>query len=427
MARKKPHMNLIFIGHVDHGKSTTIGRVMYDTGSIDDQAMRKLKEKAKEVGKSGFEFAFAMDNLEVERERGVTIALSHKKFDTDKYSFTIIDAPGHSDFVKNMITGANQADAAVLVVAADDGVNAQTKEHAFLAKAFGIGQIIVAVNKIDKVDYDEGTYHKVEKEVQKLLKRAGFKKDKIDVVPISALSGDNVVNKSENMDWYKGRTLLSKFDDLNEPEKPKDLPLRMPIQDAYKIQGVGTVSVGRIETGDLKPGEKVTILPGRTGEGVSGEVKSIEMHHEQLESAGPGDNVGVNIRGVSKKDITRGDVICSSKDPAPIVEEFDAQIVVIDHPTVIPEGYTPVFHAHTAQVACQIKEIVSKIDPKTGQPKEGKPDYLKKGDIAIVKVKPTKPFVLETSEDNPYLSRFAIRDMGKTVAAGVVLKSKKKN
>ncbi len=426
MAKKKPHMNLIFIGHVDHGKSTTIGRIMYDSGSIDDQEMRKLKDKAKEVGKSGFEFAFAMDNLETERERGVTIALSHKKFDTDNYSFTIIDAPGHSDFVKNMITGANQADAAVLVVAADDGVNAQTKEHAFLAKAFGISQVVVAVNKIDKVKYDEDTFTKVRKEVKSLLKKAGFKDDKIDVVPISALMGDNVVKKSDNMDWYKGKTLLSKLDDFDEPEKPKDLPLRMPIQDAYKIQGVGTVSVGRIESGEIKPGENVIILPGKTGDGVKGEVKSLEMHHEQLDSAGPGDNVGVNIRGVSKKDITRGDVISSSKDPAPIVEEFDAQIVVIDHPTVIPEGYTPVFHAHTAQVACQLVELKSKIDPKTGQPKGEKPEYLKKGDIAIVKVRPTKPFVLETQKENPYMSRFAIRDMGKTVAAGVVLKSKKK-
>jgi elongation factor 1-alpha len=352
MARDKTHINLVFIGHVDAGKSTSVGRLLFDSGAIDEQTMRKLKDKAEELGKGGFEFAFVMDNLKEERERGVTIDLAHKKFETPKYYFTIIDAPGHKDFIKNMITGASQADAGVLVVAATDAeLQPQTKEHVFLAKTLGVNQMIVAVNKMDAAKYDEAKFNKIKELVTGLLKSVGIKADEVPFVPVAALVGDNVAKKSENMSWYKGKTLLETMDELKEPEKPTDLPLRLPLQDVYNITGIGVVPVGRVETGVMKVGDKVTAVPGREGKGVTGEVKSIEMHHEQMKQAEPGDNIGFNVRGFGKTDIARGDVVGHADNVPTIATEFTAQMVVLNHPTVITVGYTPVFHIHTAQVA----------------------------------------------------------------------------
>jgi len=419
MAEKKKHINLVFIGHVDHGKSTSVGRLLFDSGNVDEQAMRKLKEKAEELGKGGFEFAFVMDNLKEERERGVTIDLAHKKFETDKYYFTIIDAPGHKDFIKNMITGASQADAAVLVVSGNDSVQAQTKEHVFLSRTLGVNQLIVAVNKMDMVKYDQKKFDAVKNDVTTLLKSVGYKPEEVPFVPIASLVGDNVCKKSENMSWYTGKTLLESIDDLKEPEKPTKLPLRLPIQDVYNITGIGVVPVGRIETGVMKIGDKVTVMPGREGKGVSGEVKTIEMHHEQMQEAEPGDNVGFNVRGIGKSDIARGDVLGPSDNPPTVVSEFTAQIVVLNHPSVVTVGYTPVFHIHTAQVAGHITAIVKKMDPKTGQEVTENKDILKNGDAAIVKIKPVQPLVIEKQDENPYMSRFAVRDSGATVAAGM--------
>ncbi|HIG96118.1 TPA: translation elongation factor EF-1 subunit alpha [Candidatus Woesearchaeota archaeon] len=428
MAKNKTHINLVFIGHVDHGKSTTVGRLLYETGNVDETALRKLKEKAIELGKPGFEFAYVMDNLKEERERGVTIDLSHKKFETDKYYFTIIDAPGHKDFIKNMITGAAQADAAVLVVAANDGVNAQTKEHVFLARTLGVAQMIVAINKMDisGVDWSETRFNKVKDEVTALLKSVGYKTDQIPFIATASFPGHNVTKPSDKMPWFKGKTLLETINGLNPPEKPTQLPFRMPIQDVYNITGIGVVPVGRIETGILKVNDKVIIVPGREGKGVPGEVKSIEMHHEQLAMAEPGDNVGLSVRGIGKKDITRGDVMGHPATPPTVATEFTAQLVVLNHPTVITKGYTPVFHIHTAQVACQFIEIEKKLNPATGEVLATNPDFIKNGDAAIVKIKPIQPLVIEKQKEIPQLSRFAIRDSGATVAAGMCIDLVKK-
>jgi len=414
---EKPHMNLVTIGHVDHGKSTLIGRLLWDTKNIPEEQMRKLKDLAKELKKETFEFAFVMDNLKEERERGVTIDVMHQRFDTSKYYFTVIDAPGHRDFVKNMITGTSQADAAILVVSAKEGPQEQTKEHVYLAKVLGVNQLIVAINKMDTVNYDEARYKEVKEEVGKILKTIGYDPEKIPFIATSAYKGDNVATKSENMSWYTGKTILESLDDLVEPEKPVDKPLRLPVQDVYAITGVGTVPVGRVETGVMKKGDKVLFLPSN----VQGEVKKIEMHHEEYPEAKPGDNVGFNVRGVDKKAIKRGDVACHPDKPATVAKEFKAQIIVLNHPNVITKGYTPVFHCHTAQVACKIIEIEKKINPRSGETIEENPDFIKTGDAAIVKVVPTKPMVIENSKDFPELSRFAIRDMGQTVAAGVCI------
>ncbi len=427
MAKTKPHLNLIFVGHVDHGKSTTVGRLLYDSGIIDEQTLRKLREKAQELGKAGFEFAFVMDQLKEERERGVTIDLAHKKFSTTKYEFTIIDAPGHKDFIKNMITGASQADCGILVVAASDGVMAQTKEHIWLCKTLGVGQLAVAVNKMDVVNYDEKKFNEVKEEVSKVLKMVGYKPDQVNFLPISSWKGENITKKSALIPWYNGPSLLEQFDLFKEPEKPTNLPLRLPLQDVYNITGIGTVPVGRVETGIMKIGDKVIVVPAREGKGVIGEVRSIEMHHEQIQQAEPGDNIGFSVRGIQKKDIARGDVLGHESNPPTVVSEFTAQIVVLNHPTVLTVGYTPVFHIHTAQVACAITELVRKLDPATGQTLQEKPDMLKNGDAAIVKVKPAKPLVLEKQSDIPHMARFAIRDAGNTVAAGMCIDYVKKS
>ncbi len=415
---EKPHINIITSGHVDHGKSTLIGRLLFDSGAIKEQEMRKLREKAKELKKETFEFAFVMDNLKEERERGLTIDLMHREFESNKYYFTVIDCPGHRDFVKNMITGASQADAAILVVSAKDGVQEQTKEHLYLAKVLGINQIVVAINKMDAVNYDKAAYEKTKTEVTKLLQTLGYKVDKIPMVACSAYVGDNVFKKSTNMSWYTGPTLVEALDQtIVPPEKPVHKALRLPVQDVFTITGVGTVPVGRVETGILKPGDKLVFEPS----GALGEVKSIEMHHKQLTKAEPGDNVGFNVRGISKTDVKRGDVAGHPNSPPTVVKEFTAQIIVLQHPTVLTKGYTPVFHCHTAHVAGKIIDLLKKLDPKTGAVIQEHPDMLKPGDAAVIKVQPTAPIVLEKQADFPELAKFAIRDMGKTIAAGIVI------
>jgi elongation factor 1-alpha len=411
------HQNLAIIGHVDHGKSTLVGRLLYETGSVPEHVIEQHKEEAEEKGKGGFEFAYVMDNLAEERERGVTIDIAHQEFSTDEYEFTIVDCPGHRDFVKNMITGASQADNAVLVVAADDGVQPQTQEHVFLARTLGIDELIVGVNKMDLVDYDENDYDRVVEEVKELLQQVRFNTEDASFVPISAFEGDNVAEDSDNTPWYDGPNLLDSLNDLPAPSPPTDTDLRLPIQDVYTISGIGTVPVGRIETGILNTGDNVSFQPSD----VSGEVKTIEMHHEEIPKAEPGDNVGFNVRGVGKDDIRRGDVCGPADDPPSVAETFTAQIVVMQHPSVITAGYTPVFHAHTAQVACTIESIDKKIDPSSGEVAEEEPDFIQSGDAAVVTVRPQKPLSIEPSEEIPELGSFAIRDMGQTIAAGKVL------
>ena len=422
---QKPHLNLVFIGHVDHGKSTTVGRILLDTGNIRQEEIDKYRQEAEAKGKATFEFAWVMDELKEERERGVTIDIAHRRFDSAKYYFTIIDAPGHRDFVKNMITGTSQADAAVLVVSAAEGIQEQTREHIFLARTLGVNQIIVAINKMDRqeVQYSEAKYTALKEEVTKLLKNVGFKVDQqVVFVPISAFKDDNINKPSPNMPWFKGPTLLQALDNLVVPPKPTDKPLRLPVQDVYTITGIGTVPVGRVETGKLKVTEKVIFMPS----GKSGEVKSIEMHHEAVAEALPGDNVGFNVRGIDKNDIRRGDVVGPVSSPPTVVESFTANIQVLNHPSVITVGYTPVFHAHTAQVACEFTELQARLDPKTGQVAEKDPTSLKTGDAAVVKITPKRPLVLEKYKEFPQLGRFAVRDMGQTVAAGVVVEVKKR-
>lgn len=424
---QKPHLNLIVIGHVDHGKSTTIGHFLVLNGTVDERQLKQLEEEAKRLGKDTFIYAFIMDSIKEERERGLTIQLSFQKFETKKYYFTIIDAPGHRDFVKNMITGASQADAAILVVSAKKGeyevgisVGGQTREHLFLSFMLGIRQFIVLINKMDdsSVNWAKERYDEVKQGLSALMRQIGIDPTKIHFIPVSGWTGDNLIARSDKMSWYTGPTLLEALDTFQEPSKPIDKPLRLPIQAVYSIKGVGTVPVGRVETGVLKPGDQIVIMPGN----IKAEVKSIEMHHAPLQQAAPGDNIGFNLKGIDKAQLGRGMVVSHTDSPCKVAEEIEAQIIVINHPTAIAVGYTPVMHIHTAQVAVKFKELKARIDPRTGQVVEQNPQFLKTGDAALVVLQPLRPVALETYSDFPQLGRFAIRDMGMTVAAGVVRK-----
>ena len=286
----------------------------------------------------------------------------------------------------------------------------------------GLKQLIVALNKMDEVNYDQGRYNQLKTEIEKLLTGVGYKPEQFKIIPVSAWIGDNVVKKSAKLPWFNGQTLIEALDEITAPAPPTDKPLRLPIQDVYNIKGVGTVPVGRVETGILKPGETIIFMPS----GKQGEVKSIEMHHEQLEQALPGDNIGFNVRGIAKADVSRGDVAGHTKNIPTVAKEFIAQIVVLNHPTAIPVNYTPVFHMHTAQLSCVFSELQKSLDPKTGQAKEENPKFLKTGDAAIVKITPTRPVCVETFKEFPQLGRFAVRDMGQTVAAGIILSITKK-
>ncbi len=422
---EKPHLNLVITGHVDHGKSTTMGHLMYLGGAVDERSVKTYEEEAKKAGKETFKFAWVLDKLKEERERGLTIDLAFLKFETPKYFFTVIDAPGHRDFVKNMVTGASQADAAVLFVSAKRGEfeagigpGGQTREHAFLAFTLGVNQLAVAINKMDdvSVNWSQERYEEIKNEISRMLKMVGYKVEKIPFVPTSGWTGDNLVKQSAKMPWYKGPTLFEALDTFEIPPKPIEKPLRLPIQDVYTITGVGAVPVGRVETGVLKEGDILVFMPPN----VKGDVKSIETHHVRVPRAEPGDNIGFNVRGVAKKDIRRGDVAGHPDNPPTVAKEFIGQIIVIYHPTAVAAGYTPVLHYHTGQVACRLVELIRKLDPRTGQVVEEKPAFLKTGDGAVVRFEPLHPIAIETYGDFPEIGRFAIRDMGTTIAAGVV-------
>jgi len=426
MGKEKTHVNLVVIGHVDSGKSTTTGHLIYKCGGIDKRTIEKFEKEANEMGKGSFKYAWVLDKLKAERERGITIDIALWKFETKKFYFTIIDAPGHRDFIKNMITGTSQADVAILIIATGTGEfeagiskDGQTREHALLAYTLGVRQMIVCLNKMDdkSVNYSQARYDEIVKEVSTYIKGIGFNPANVPFVPISGWHGDNMIERSPNMAWYKGLILLEALDAITEPKRPVDKPLRLPLQDVYKIGGIGTVPVGRVETGILTPGQVVTFAPAN----VTTEVKSVEMHHTALTQATPGDNVGFNVKGVSIKDIRRGMVCSDAKnDPAKECASFQAQLIILNHPNQIQAGYAPVLDCHTAHIACKFSELLSKIDRRSGAVLEENPKAIKSGDAAMAILTPSKPMCVESFTVYPPLGRFAVRDMRQTVAVGVI-------
>jgi elongation factor 1-alpha len=432
MGKEKAHINIVVIGHVDAGKSTTTGHLIYKCGGIDKRTIEKFEKEATEMGKGSFKYAWVLDKLKAERERGITIDIALWKFETPKYFFTIIDAPGHRDFIKNMITGTSQADCAILIIAAGTGEfeagiskDGQTREHALLAYTLGVKQMIVAVNKMDdkSVNFAQTRYEEIKNEISSFLKKIGYNPEKIPFVPISGWQGDNMITKSENMPWWKGGTLIDALDGCEVPKRPVEKPLRIPLQDVYKIGGIGTVPVGRVETGVLKPGQIVTFAPAN----LTTEVKSVEMHHEALPEALPGDNVGFNVKNVSVKDIRRGYVAGDAKNDPPIqAADFLAQVIILNHPGQIGAGYAPVLDCHTCHIACKFSEILTKVDRRTGKELEKEPKFVKSGDACMVLLVPSKPMCCETFSSYPPLGRFAVRDMRQTVAVGVIKEVNKK-
>jgi len=412
-------VNLVTIGHVDHGKSTLIGRLLYDAGAIKPDRLQEIEKTLRELKREKFDFAFVMDTFQEEREGGLTIDIMHTPFQSKKYSYTIIDCPGHKEFIKNMITGASQADIAILLVSAKEGegIQSQTKEHSWLAKILGIKNMVVAINKMDAVNYEQKRFDEVAKDVKEMLESLGFETKKISFIPVSALEGDNVFRRSNKMPWYKGQTLIETLDGVAiKSELPIDKPLRLPVQDIYEIEGIGKLLIGRVECGSLRVGDEVVFQPSN----IRGEVEGLELLDKTQSIARPGNNIGFKIKGISDG-VKRGDVCGPLECPPKVSKRLAAQIYVMDEYSSIKPGYRALIRCGTAEIPCSAEEIFSKIDPRTGSVIEENPDSIEYGYAGNVEIALDKSIAVEKQSEIPQLGRFLIREAGITVAAGIVL------
>jgi len=407
-----PKINLVVIGHKDHGKSTLIGRLLYDSNAIPEQKLQEVEAELKKAGDEGFRFAFLLDTLEEERRGGLTIDIMQTPFKTKKYTYTIIDCPGHREFIKKMLTGASQADAAVLVVSVKEGIEAQTKQHTFLVKTLGISQLVVAINKMDRVGYQENIFVETCEALDETLRSMGF--DNVPKVPISAFNGDNVFVKSQNMKWYKGLTLIGTLDDAVKPvQLPLNKPLRGCVQDVYKLED-NEIVICKIETGILEAGKTICFSPS----GKKGTVKSIQMFGNQLEKAVPGDSVGLIIKEV--QDIQRGEVISYLENPAKRAKGFTAEIILFSD-TEIRNGDVHTIRCGTAEKKCKVEEILTEIDPVNLIILATSPKTLKKGNVGEVKFSSLESLSIENYSEYPPLGRFVIEGKKGPLGAGIVL------
>ena len=455
----KQHMSIVVVGNVDSGKSTTTGRLIFELGGIPEREMQKLRDEATQLGKSSFAFAFYMDRCKEERERGVTIQCTTKEFFTDNYHYTIIDAPGHRDFIKNMISGAAQADVAIVMVPADGNFTAsiqkgdikagevpgQTRAHARLLNLLGVKQIIVGVNKMDAdiAGYSEERYKEVAEEMKHMLVKVGWKEDfvreSVPVIPISGWQGDNLIKPSENMGWWKGQdvkvgdktihvhTILDCLNNFVQvPERKTDAALRVPISGIYKIKGVGDVITGRVEQGILKPGDETVFMPSHTASNPCvGKIFSVEMHHKRVEQALPGDNVGMNVKNLDKSNMPKtGDVMILKSDTSlQPVRDFTAQIQTLDTiPNEIKVGYSPIGYVRCGHAACKITKINWKVGKETGGKKVTDPMSLKANEMAEVVFEPCKPLVVDSYNNCEGLSRIAFLEGNGAVMLGKIVK-----
>eukprot|EP00310_Coccolithus_braarudii_P017132 CAMPEP_0183334224 /NCGR_PEP_ID=MMETSP0164_2-20130417/2886_1 /TAXON_ID=221442 /ORGANISM="Coccolithus pelagicus ssp braarudi, Strain PLY182g" /LENGTH=466 /DNA_ID=CAMNT_0025503323 /DNA_START=25 /DNA_END=1425 /DNA_ORIENTATION=+ len=462
---KKTHVSIVICGHVDAGKSTTTGRLIFELGGITEREMEKLRAEAKTLGKESFAFAFYMDRQKDERARGVTIACTTKEFFTDNYHYTIIDAPGHRDFIKNMITGASQADVALIMVPADGNftaaiakgnhkageVQGQTRQHARLINLLGVKQVVVGVNKMDcdVAKYSKERYDEVANEMRNVLAKVGFKKDRIKasipILPISGWKGDNLLKKSDNMKWWTGvkvtttvgkaeevqvHTLLDALNNMvKPPARDEKKIMRMPVSGIYKIKGVGDVITGRVEQGVVMPNTEVVFPPTHTASNAcKGKVFTVEMHHKSVEKAGCGDNVGLNVKGLDKGNMPQvGDVmINSSDDSLKPIQNFTAQVQILDHPGQLKVGYTPIAFVRTGRSAVKMSKIVWKMGKETGGKPLKDPKYVKANEVAEVEFEPQQPFVVDSFKKCEGLGRVAIMEGNGIVMLGKVVKSTQK-
>ena len=453
----KDHLGIVICGHVDAGKSTTTGHLLFKLGGIKEREMEKLKEEAKAINMESFAFAFYMDRQKDERERGVTISCTTKEFFTDNYHYTIIDAPGHKDFIKNMISGASQADCALLLVPAagfeetiakedrKSGVmEGQTRQHARLLNLIGVEQLIIGINKMDSktVNYSEDRYIEIRDEMKRMLSKVGYKNKlpEIPIIPMSGFQGENLIHKSDKMPWYKGfkvekdgktiegHTLVDALTHVNKvPKRRPDAPLRIPVSGILKIKGVGDIITGRIEQGTLKTGDQLVFSPS----GATGKCFSIEMHHKNYEEATPGNNIGINVKGLDKSNMPKpGDVIFLAKEnPPKQVTKFKALVQVQEHPGQLrctqgtkdkKGGFTPIVHVRTAKCPCVLDTIHWKMGKSTGKQKQEGGDFLEKGDSAQVTFIPKMPFIADDFKSCPGLGRIAVMDSNCLVMLGKI-------
>lgn len=404
-------INLVIIGHKDHGKSTLIGRLLWDSNAIPEQKLQEVEDELKKAGDEGFRFAFLLDTLEEERRGGLTIDIMQTPFKTQKRFYTIIDCPGHKEFIKKMLTGASQADAAVLVVSAKEGVGDQTRQHAFLAKTLGLDQMIVAINKMDEVNYDEKKFKEISKELEKVLNILGY--ENTLMIPISALKGENVFRKSERMPWYKGLSLIDTLDKTIVPStSPVDKSLRGCVQDSYELEKTKII-VCKIETGVLETGKVVIFNPS----GEEGLVKKIEKFGEELQKAEPGDSVGIIAEGTKK--IERGEVLSYPENPGKMVKNFAAEIILFSNVGLRKNSVVRI-RCGTAEKRCKVQAILEKIDPTTLTLDAESPTALRDGDVGKVLFSPLEPMCVEKYSEFPPLGRFVIEGKKGTVAAGII-------
>ncbi|KAF3456579.1 hypothetical protein FNV43_RR01233 [Rhamnella rubrinervis] len=434
MGKGKSHINIVVIGHVDSGKSTTIGHLIYKLGGIDKRVIERFEKEAAEMNNRSFKYAWVFDKLKAERERGISIDIALQKFETTKYNCTIIVAPGHRGFIKNMITGTSQADCVVLVMDSSTGgfeagisKDGQTREHALLAYALGVKQMICCCNKMDATTptYSKSRYEEIVKEVSYYLKKVGYNPEKIPFVPISGFNGDNLIKRSSNLSWYEGPTLHGAIDKIQKPKTPSVKPLRLPLQDVYRIGGIGIIVGGRVETGILKAGMDVTFAPiGHTAH-----VKSIEMDQAAVQKAFPGNIVAFNLKNHPTKDLKRGYVSSGSKkDPAKAVAHFISHVIIMNnYEGQIINGYTAVLDCHASNNPVVFTEILAKIDRGSGEVLEEKPEFLRSGDAAFVEMVPLKPMVVEAFSEYPPLGRIVVRERNRIVSVGVIKSVKKKD
>lgn len=453
----KQHISVSVVGHVDSGKSTSTGRLIYELGGINEREMEKLKQRAHELGKDSFAFAFYMDTQKEEQERGITITCTAKEFFTEKYHYTIVDCPGHRDFIRNMISGASQVDVSLLMVPADGNfataiakgdhksgeVQGQTRQHARLLNLLGVKQIIVCVNKMDErsVTYNKERFDEIRNEMVDMLSKVGYKKETITttipIIPISGYMGDNLIQYSMNMPWWEGvevtnlngekmvvRTVLDALNNfVTLPQRIADTPLRAPVSGVYKIKGVGDVITARIEQGKVQPGEEVVFLPTNSNSNpCGGKIFTVEMHHKLIEAGNPGDNCGFNIKGLDKLNMPRsGDIMVLKKDATlKRAKSFTAQVQVLDHPGELKKGYTPIGCVRTAHSAVRLTEIRWKMGKETGMKKLDLPNSVKANEMAEIVFEPQQPFVVDLFKNCEGLGRIAIMEGNSVVMLGKV-------
>ncbi|XP_061097410.1 HBS1-like protein isoform X2 [Conger conger] len=426
----KPLLNLVVIGHVDAGKSTLMGHVLYLLGNVNKRTMHKYEQDSKKAGKASFAYAWVLDETGEERERGVTMDVGMTKFETKTKVVTLMDAPGHKDFIPNMITGAAQADVAVLVVDASRGEfeagfesGGQTREHGLLVRSLGVTQLAVAVNKMDQVNWQQERFQEILSKLGHFLKQAGFKDSDVSYIPTSGLSGENLSVRSTVpalTSWYKGPCLLEQIDAFKPPQRSVDKPFRLCVSDVFKDQGSGFCVTGKIEAGYIQTGDRVLAMPPNE----SCTVKGITLHDEPIDWAAAGDHVSLTVTGMDIIKINVGCVFCDMKESIKACTRFRARVLLFNIELPVTQGFPVLLHYQTVSEPATIRKLVSILHKSSGEVLKKKPKCLTKGQNAVVEIQTQRPVALELYKDFKELGRFMLRYVGSTIAAGVVTEIK---